>query len=213
MGDSGGGGSGGAALALLGVVVFVLMGLGLMGGAAVSTLPTQSVPNPASAAQDRAWQRQEQVMPVQQQYQQQAPAVQYVQPQVQQVAHGVRFSDVAPTYDYWNGYLDEMRRMGFTVDTGSHAVDRHASDAFLVREHFRALVQNEPIIGQQPPCRDGRHRFTSKIGNRFAVWVLAEKAPGVFQEITAFMTADLNYVSKVRDDCGNSSWLGHAYGY
>lgn len=99
------------------------------------------------------------------------------------------------------------------VAKGTHAGERHTEEeAEAVRQAVAAAIIAEPILGQQPPCKDGRHRLVVPMGNAWGVWVLQQRAPGLYDEITAFKTSNQAYVRHVTDDCGNGSWWGHAYG-
>ena len=98
------------------------------------------------------------------------------------------------------------------VQLGSHAAERHGSDADDVRAHFAQQATQESFW-QRPPCKDGRHRFIGRLPDgRWAIWVLQQVGHMEYVEVTAFTTGDWNYVKGVSDDCGLGSWLGHAYG-
>jgi hypothetical protein len=98
------------------------------------------------------------------------------------------------------------------VQLGSHAAERHGSDAEAVRAHFAQQATRDEFW-QRPPCKDGRHRFVDRMEDgRWAVWVLQQVGPMEWQEVTAFVTQDQGYVKDVLDRCGHGSWLGHAYG-
>ena len=99
------------------------------------------------------------------------------------------------------------------VETGAHAGERHGAEADEVRAAVTAAIIANPILGQQPPCKDGRHRFVVPMGKAWGVWVLEQVGERLYKEITAFKTSNQDYVRSVRDDCGNgnSSWWGHSY--
>ena len=140
-----------------------------------------------SAAEDRAWREAAQVkeLPV-------ADSIIHVDAKLSH--SGLR----------WEGHA-----YGFEVLIGPHAVDRHGQQAVAVRNHFTAKVNANADFLRRPPCKDGRIRVASRIeGSKWAVWVLKEISSGVYQEITAFTTYDESYIQKVREDCGNDSWLG-----
>ncbi len=178
------------ALVLVGGAIGLLLLLGATGGATLDA-PTH---NPIAQTQDRAWQRQEQVA---------APAQQAVS---NVPVTGIHAATVASSF---SAYAEEMSRYGISVDVGDHAVERHGREAFLVREHFINKATVDDFFMNEPPCKDGRKRITSRIGKSWAVWVLVEtEVVGVLREITAFMTDDSDYILRMRDDCGNKSWFG-----
>lgn len=100
------------------------------------------------------------------------------------------------------------------VQTGTHAEERHTEqEANEVRQAVAAAIAANPILGGQPPCKDGRHRFIVPMGRAWGVWVLQQVADGLYQEITAFRTTNQGYVKGISDDCwaGGSNWWGHEY--
>ena len=99
------------------------------------------------------------------------------------------------------------------VETGAHARERHGAEADEVRAAVTAAIIANPILGQQPPCNDGRHRFVVPMGKAWGVWVVQRIGERLYKEITAFKTSNQDYVRSIRDDCGNgnSSWWGHSY--
>ena len=99
------------------------------------------------------------------------------------------------------------------VQTGTHAGERHTEqEADAVRAAVSAAIAANPILGQQPPCKDGRHRFIVPMGRGgWGVWVVQQVGERLFDEITAFKTSSQDYVRGVHDDCGNGSWFGHSF--
>lgn len=98
------------------------------------------------------------------------------------------------------------------VQTGTHAEERHTEqEANEVRQAVAAAIAANPVLGGQPPCKDGRHRFIVPMGKAWGVWVLQRVADGLYQEVTAFRTTNQGYVKGISDDCGNGGWFGHAY--
>jgi len=80
-----------------------------------------------------------------------------------------------------------------TVETGDHAVQRHGSDAELVRRELAAGG------GRHHKCKDGKEYITKRLDDgRYALMVLRNG-----YEVTSFI-ADYNYVDgKLRyDGCG-----------
>ena len=104
-----------------------------------------------------------------------------------------------------------------TVDTtGPHAWTKHGpAEVQTVRDACKAVAISMPEWFNRPPCKDdGRFRFWVHLANgKWGVWVLEQLSPGVFKEITAFITNSQDYIRTVRDDCGIDDWLGHSYAY
>jgi hypothetical protein len=105
-----------------------------------------------------------------------------------------------------------VRPDGAEVERGPHAGERHTEEeAEAVRQAVAAAIAANPVLGGQPPCKDGRHRFIVPMGKAWGVWVMQQVGEGLYQEITAFKTSSQEYVRGVHDDCGNGDFFGHAY--
>jgi len=101
-----------------------------------------------------------------------------------------------------------------TVDTtGPHAWTKHGpAEVQTVRNACKAVALSMAEWFDRPPCKDGRFRFWVRLASgKWGVWVLEQVGPGMFREVTAFITDSQNYVRTIRDDCGIDNWLGSSY--
>jgi len=116
---------------------------------------------------------------------------------------------------YHVSIITEMETAGVELDlTNGHAVKEHGlADVELVRDAMVKQAAQDSAWWNRPPCDDGRYRYVLGLPDgSFAVWVLDRLVDGTMREVTAFLTKDVDYLARVRDNCGNGPWLGHSYG-
>lgn len=103
---------------------------------------------------------------------------------------------------------------GASVATDSpHSWVRHGvAEVTTVRQAMQIMAEQQPTWFDRPPCKDGRYRYWLQLADgRWAVWVLERVRDGVYNEVTAFVTRDHDYVHKIRENCQIDNWLGHSF--